>query len=308
MSLNIPESVFHEPMTLVPISHVNDWLRDIETSTNDPDYMLHLAVPIDIGRRGVLSRWFFSGHDLAATIRRINTSISCFQSGVFLGGAVSGPYMKWVYDNKAVAPDVKVHDGIRCAIFLTKVLRRYLGEQFNPTLVRLPGKRTNTSAYNQFFGCEVEWNQPSTEVWFHSKLRMTTALYGRQEKKQLAMSYGELDDILNMPSPEDELKVVYETINYSRHLGMPKVAIVAEMLGLSVQQFQRRLRTQNLDFTTLMSYVLSNTAVNLFAKGLGIETVAQQLGYTNTASFTRMFKKNRGVTPSQYIEMFHDSF
>ncbi|WP_375748559.1 helix-turn-helix transcriptional regulator [Vibrio sp. HN007] len=308
MLQNIPESVFREPMSLIPINEVNKWYRNLESALDDPDYMFALSVPIDINKRGVISRWFFSGHDLAATIRRINTSISCFQSGVFLGGNVAGPYMKWTYENASIEPYLKLHDGVRMAIFQTKVLRQYLGQDFCPALVKLSGSSKKPTLYNDFFGCNVEWNQPKTEIWFHSKLRMTTALVGRQEKKNLAMSYSELDDILAMPTSEDELKVIYETINYSRHLGMPKVTTVADLLGLSVQQFQRRLRKQGIDFTTLSAYVLSNVAVNLFSHGHSIETTAQKLGYSNTASFIRMFKKNRGVTPAQYLEQFHDTF
>ncbi|MFA0706694.1 helix-turn-helix domain-containing protein, partial [Vibrio sp. 10N.222.48.A3] len=39
-----------------------------------------------------------------------------------------------------------------------------------------------------------------------------------------------------------------------------------------------------------------------------VEEVSKRLGYTNVASFNRMFKKHRGLTPKQYIERFESQY
>jgi YesN/AraC family two-component response regulator len=51
-----------------------------------------------------------------------------------------------------------------------------------------------------------------------------------------------------------------------------------------------------------MGYALSNVAVELLMYSVPIDKVATRLGYTNVASFNRMFKKHRGLTPKQYVE------
>lgn len=82
-SLGIPKSVFANAMNLIPVNEVDKWYGLLEQQTNDPDIILKLADRVDIERLGPLANWFFSGHDLASTIRRVNIGLHCLQSGLF---------------------------------------------------------------------------------------------------------------------------------------------------------------------------------------------------------------------------------
>lgn len=300
--LNLPARVFVEPMNLIPVSEIGLWFNQLENLTNDPDFVIKLAKDIELDSLGPLGHWIFSGSDLATTVRRINTGVSCLQSGAFLAGEQAGQLLKWVYRNPSIDANVKTHDSVRITLFMTKVLRRYLGAEFNPVRVMLPGFRKNERLYQDYFQCDVGWNHNKAEVWFNAQERFTATHTNVSRKVPLALSFSDLDDLLNMPDPADEIKVIFETINYSRHLGVPSVSNVSRMLGLSTQQFSRQLHSLDFNFTTISNYVLSNLAVNLFSRGYTIEQVSASLGYTHIASFNRMFKKNRGVTPLQYIE------
>jgi len=306
--LGVPEAVFHSPMNLIPTSEVNAWFSRLEQQTANPDIILELAQSLDIESMGAIGRWLFSGYDLASTIRRINCGVGSLQSGAFMAGAQVGSLIKWTYNNPNFSPQVKVHDSVRVAIFMTKVLREYLGADFTPQRVMISGICKNEQKYKAFFGCDIGWSHSRTEVWIHSDLRLATKQSRQNSNKRLAMNFSELDEILNMPEPEDELKVIYEMINYSRYFGLPSLSMVSSLLGLSEQQFQRRLHAQGLNFSTVSGYVMSNIAVGLLSKGVDIEQIATRLGYTNVASFNRMFKKHRGLTPKQYVQRFHDAF
>lgn len=303
--LVIPESAFRNPMTLVPMVEVNRWFEKLEGVTGNPDVILDINRDVDVGQIGVISHWLLSGSDLASTIRRVNYGFSSLQSGAFLSASLSGSLIKWAYRNPMIEPECKVHDSVRMAMALTKILRTYLGQCFSPLRVQLSGSRKNTAKYEAYFGCEVEWSHSSTEIWFHSELRLATKQQARLQKGRLAMNFADLDELLNMPDPEDEVKVIYEILNYSRHYGLPTVENVSSLLGLSVQQFQRRLRNLGMNFTTVSGYVLSNIAVEMMRHGIEIDDIAQRLGYQNIASFNRMFKKHRGLTPNQYVQRYY---
>ncbi|ELR8728553.1 helix-turn-helix domain-containing protein [Vibrio vulnificus] len=305
--LVIPHSVFKQPMNLIPLSEVNRMYAQLEQVT-EPDFILNLTSGVDIAKFGAVGRWLFSGHDLSTTIRRINYGVSCLQSGAFLAGAQIGAILKWTYDNPFIHSDVKVHDSIRIAVFMTKVLREYLGEDFCPKRVMISGSRQNRQRYQDFFGCEIGWNHKRTEVWIHSDERLAVRQKKTIANKRLAMNFADLDDLLNMPVPDDELKSIYELVNYSCHYGLPTLNRVAELISMSEQQLQRRLHALGLNFSTVCGYVLSNQAVNALTQGVTIEDVSRRLGYTNIASFNRMFKKHRGVTPKEYLQRFHDVY
>lgn len=304
--LHIPESALENPMTLLPISEVNRWFEMVEQRSGNPDFVLDMTKEVELTRLGAISRWLFSGHDLASTFRRMNYGLSALQSGAYLSGAQSGAILKWVYQNPFIEAQCKVHDSVRIAVVMTKILRSYIGQDFVPMRVMLSGTRKNSDKYQAFFGCDIEWSHSKTEVWFHSDLRMAIKNRSKLSQKRLAMNFSDLDEFLNMPEPDDEVKVIYEIINYSCHYGLPTLERVAGLLGLSTQQFQRRLHAVGMNFTMVMGYVLSNTAVNLMGRGMSIEDVALRLGYQNCASFNRMFKKHRGLTPKQYQQQFHD--
>jgi len=300
--LNLPARVFSDPMNLIPTIEVSQWFLELEGLAKEPDLMIKMVKDVNVDNLGSMSHWFFSGNDLVTTIRRINTGISCLQSGSFLTGEQVGQLLKWVYINPSIKADAKIHDSVRIAVFMTKVLRRYLGQKFNPLRVMLPGSGRNTDLYQHFFKCDIGWNHDKAEVWFNAEERFTLSQVSLSTKAPLAMSFSDLDDLLDMPDPEDEIKVIYETIAYSRHLAVPNVANVSRLLDLSRQQFSRRLHSLGMNFSTMSHYVLSNLAVNLFKRGYNIDEISANLGYTHVASFNRMFKKQRGITPLQYLE------
>ncbi|MDF2155350.1 helix-turn-helix domain-containing protein [Vibrio sp. CAU 1672] len=301
-ALGIPDSVFHNPMNLIPMPELNKWYMKLEENSQDPDVYLNMSRHVELQQIGPIGRWLYSGEDLASTIRRVNYGMSNIQSGATLAGAQSGSIIKWTYANRFLDPSVNVHDSIRIAMLMLKVLREFLGADYAPLRVRLSGSRKNHELYTGYFGCEVDWNHSRTEVWLHGNDRLASRQANPPKAQRLAMNFSDLDELLNMPDPEDELKAIYEVFNYSRHFGLPSLGRVSGLLGLSEQQFQRRLHKFGMNFSTVLGYVLSNVAVQMLVNGKGIDEVAGLLGYTNTASFNRMFKRNRGLTPRQYLE------
>ncbi|WP_162048422.1 AraC family transcriptional regulator [Vibrio taketomensis] len=300
-SLAIADSVLVNPMALIPMSEANRWYQQLEIQTNNPDIILEVAAGIRPQNLGPIARWLFSGIDLASAIRRLNYGIASLQSGAYLAASQSGRIIKWAYQNPFIDINNKAHDGVRAAIFMCKVIRHYVGDDFVPMRLMLPGNRDNRARYEEYFGCDIGWNHSKTEVWFPADLRLTTQSNLRSSAAPLAMSFAELDEFLNMPEAGDEVKALYEVLNYSCHYGFPTVERVSSLVGLSPQQFQRRLHTIGMNFTSITAYVLSNIAVGLLDKGVSIEEVSQRLGYQNVASFNRMFKKQRALTPKQFV-------
>ncbi|GAL24729.1 AraC-type DNA-binding domain-containing protein [Vibrio variabilis] len=137
-ALGIPHSVLEYDMNLIPISVLNQFYENIEGITGDPDAVLTLVRQMDLSKLGSLSHWFFAGHDLATTIRRINSGITCIQSGAFFGGEIVGPIVKWTYRNDSIIANAKAQDGVRVANFMLNVLRHYLGKDFTPDRVCFP--------------------------------------------------------------------------------------------------------------------------------------------------------------------------
>lgn len=83
--------------------------------------------------------------------------------------------------------------------------------------------------------------------------------------------------------------------------GAPAIAEIAEMAGISVRSFQRKLSGLGLTYSGLLDTIRFENAMKLLRDtNAKIIDVAFSTGYTDPAHFTRAFRRIAGVTPREY--------
>ncbi len=81
----------------------------------------------------------------------------------------------------------------------------------------------------------------------------------------------------------------------------PRIETMAEVTGLSVRTLQRRLAKHGLSHSQIVEQARYQTATRLLGgSDIRITDIAMDLGYADSAHFTRAFKRWAGVTPSEY--------
>ncbi len=81
----------------------------------------------------------------------------------------------------------------------------------------------------------------------------------------------------------------------------PQIGVMAEIVGVSVRSLQRRLAAEGLTYSQLLDQARFQAARGLLGDaGNRITDIAMDLGYTDSAHFTRAFKRWAGVTPREY--------
>jgi AraC-like DNA-binding protein len=76
---------------------------------------------------------------------------------------------------------------------------------------------------------------------------------------------------------------------------------VARLLGLSTRTLKRRLQSQGHSYSGVVDALRRESATSLLrTPELSIEQVAERLGYSDAANFTRAFKRWTGSTPAAY--------
>ena len=83
-------------------------------------------------------------------------------------------------------------------------------------------------------------------------------------------------------------------------LGEPSLERVAAGLGLTPAALQRRLREQNLSFSTLIDQVRRELALHYLRRRLPVSELAPLLGYSETSAFFRAFRRWFDATPGEY--------
>ncbi len=110
---------------------------------------------------------------------------------------------------------------------------------------------------------------------------------------------------------EQKLKELNTALNYADKVKnilhqknsfyLPKIDEVSAMLHLSARTLQRKLKEENVQYHQLVEEYQITQAKNLLKqKEIQVKEVAYLLGYANSESFNRAFKKNTGMSPKQY--------
>ena len=91
------------------------------------------------------------------------------------------------------------------------------------------------------------------------------------------------------------------------HLGEDvTLAVLAEEFHLSAQYISQLFKSEiGVNFLTYLTNIRMEKAKNLLlTTPLSVAEVSEQAGYGDYRVFTKVFKKNEGVTPSQYRRDF----
>lgn len=116
----------------------------------------------------------------------------------------------------------------------------------------------------------------------------------------LALAQCERELILLGESADNFLSVAKASIHLTAQ-GYPSPEQLAEQLHVSTRTLRRRLQAQGSSYQQLLDDVRRRDALLLLANAaLSIQQVAELLGYTDPANFTRAFKQWTHQTPSQY--------
>lgn len=81
---------------------------------------------------------------------------------------------------------------------------------------------------------------------------------------------------------------------------LPSMAVIAAELCITERTLHRHLAAEQISYRTLIDEVRATLSSALLESGLTVEETARQLGYSETAAFTRAFVRFSGELPSRY--------
>lgn len=173
-----------------------------------------------------------------------------------------------------------------------------LGREIVPEEVRLKlPEPSNAEVYRSFFGCDVDFG---TEVY---KISFDRSLFREHLK---------LADPWTRQRSEEELKSIKSRreasfSNQVRELILvdPKSnqseEAVSNQLKLSGSTLRRRLKEEGTTFRQVRAETLHSLAqVMLLGSTKNVEEIAEQLGYSEAASFVRSFRRIEGTAPGAW--------
>lgn len=175
-------------------------------------------------------------------------------------------------------------------------------DDLNPLEVWLehPAPDSKLASYDAVFRCPVRFSQPVSAIV--TDLAMLSHPM-RQPDPQLcatleAHARDELDRLTRNQTLSDRVR---RYLHQSLSSRLPRKEQAADALGINVRTLHRRLKEENTSWQQLLIEVREELALHyLKSTRLTQAEIAQQLGYSDTRSFQRQFKRRHQITPGDW--------
>lgn len=153
--------------------------------------------------------------------------------------------------------------------------------------------------YQDYFGERCYFDCDANEIIFNIKELKQYWTAGDQMIERIANK--NCDDALQQLDDEDGLPGRIKDIIMKSERGFPNQEMVAESLNMPLRSMARYLKKQHTSFQEIMDGVREELAVQyLETTQWCIDEIADLLGYSSAANFSRAFKKWTGLRPSEY--------
>jgi len=186
------------------------------------------------------------------------------------------------------------------AFLLLRLCRGLLQRAFSPLSVSLQRERPlNHAAFERAFRAPIKFEAAENTLSF-SREDFERALDGANP--ELARHNDEI--VLRYLARHDRDDLVARVRAVLTDLlpsGVPGEAAVAAALHLSSRSLQRRLAEEGSSYTQLLQQTRRELAASYLSDPRSsVSEIAYLLGFSDTSSFTRAFKRWQGVTPTEF--------
>lgn len=181
---------------------------------------------------------------------------------------------------------------------LITVLRDVLGSRSAPLTVSFSHTApSRTASYGRFFGCEVKFAAPATELLFDA--RVLTVPLPQANEASRRLFEGQCRAISRMlEAPANHAELVRRWLRWSSPIG--SMVEIASALRLNERTLQRRLAAEGTTFSTLLREVrLERARKYLELHHMTLQDIAERLGYQDAVAFCHAFKSWTGESPRQ---------
>ncbi len=161
-------------------------------------------------------------------------------------------------------------------------------------------KPADISTHKQVFQCPIYFNQPANRLYLSADALRTPVSHGNERLYKALEPYLERER-QNRSISDELIPQITRMIATRMRSGAPSIDDVCEQLNLSRRTLQRRLKDHGIEFSSLVEDVRRELAL-AYMKGsdYSMTEISLLVGYSESASFTRAFRRWTGQSPQQY--------
>ncbi len=268
--------------------------------TRDPALGLSMGLRMHVSAYGILGYSMLASRTLRDALNLALAQPTLLGTYFKLHLEEDGDEARLVARGYRYAPELMVFNTELCLSSLLTVIRDLLGEAVRPRRVQFSYRPPlHAQAYTRLFGCPVEFGESISTLCF------SAALLDRELPLADPVScHHGIQQCLKLAAQLDCGQDVLEQIRQHLSTNMREASSlerVANHLHRSARTLRRHLTRMNTSYQRLLDEVRYDKARQLLMQtDLPIYLIAEQLGYSETASFRHAFLRWSGQTPSVY--------
>lgn len=268
---------------------------------SNPSIGIELGILTEANDFGALGHALACSSSVEAALRMLHRFISVFAQGTIFSFELSTHALSIEY--RVVAPTIlhRRQDSEFSITCVLNMLKLITGCNIHPTRVDFEHTRpADISAHKRVFQCPLYFNQSSNRIYLPISTLSLTVTGGNERLYQALEPY--LEQQRRHRSDHDLLlSQIIRIISASISSCAPSLEGVCQELGLSRRTLQRRLKEHGLEYSTLVEDVRRELALAYIKdSGYSMTEISLLVGYTESASFTRAFRRWTGQSPQQY--------
>lgn len=288
-----------EPSTRLPIDILPQGIATAIRLSDEPGLAFHVGMQMKLSSHGFVGFAAMTAGTVGEAIAIAERFVRLRVPGVSLQLHVEGDLASLVLRDRLPPGWLREFGVVALFVGLAQ-----MGEVV--TGVRLEGSADVTfdepeyfSRFQNFLPGKVNFNKAVDRLVFPASYLQLPLQLADPVAMQLARDQCERE-LLAMGSANRQLARVRSLV-HDEAVGFRTLEQVADLLHVSPRTLKRQLAQQGTGFSRIAEEARRQKALLLLEqKDLGIERIAERLGYSDVANFTRAFKRWTGQTPTAY--------
>ncbi len=300
------EYYLREPYEQVPMRAFVALLEDIAEKSGSPFLGVELAQSFRSADLGPFNAMLTSAETLRAALECFVRFYSSWQTGADLEIRQEEEITTISYRVRSQNISPRIQDSEYFVSSIVSLIRSLGTSSWSPILIGLEhALDTRERRLKEILRCPVEGCQPTNFIIMGSAHLDKPRLHNNEEQKQARQRLEDhLLDLLKPSNAEVKGLVARTAKLVSWRMGRASIEIddVAAELGHTGRTLRRRLASLGTSYRDIVQEQRSLKACRMLGYGEASMThVAEMLGYSDAAVFSRAFKKWTGVAPHHYV-------
>ena len=301
-STGLDDQMLKDSAARIPVECANQFWRQIEGQTTDPNFGLHLGESMQGYPGGnllfsVMMNCPTIGDAIDKFCRYHIIMNDYIQPRLVIHGNLT--HLSWESTNSDHKQSRHISEALLC-IFNT-ILKHLCEDIFCPAEVRFShAMPADISEHQRIFQAPLKFEQTKDELLLDSQYLDRSVFLANPGLLDTLERYA-VDLIHKIYLPNSWADKVIRLIGKKLQGQKPSIDSIASELALGVRSLQNKLSEENTTFQQLLDFTRKELAIQFMkGKDMTLCDIAFILGFSEQSAFNHAFKRWTGKTPKQY--------